>query len=604
MAAGLSPNSENIDRVGGGAYYRIPITASPEYVYNREDWMKLRDVLAGQKEVKRKGEFYLPRMGGMDDEDYVSYLARATFFNMTAQTQIGMLGQVFRKDPKIQNLPLKFKDAIRLRFTKDGAGHVAFAKTILSEQIAMGRFGVLVDAPAVATIEPTAFSIGYTCENIIDWDVKEINGVFTLTRVLLREFERDPNPGKSQLNPWLNNNTMPFTPASARGISDGGRARNLAAAKRVSYPSQYGNTYTYEVYYRELCLEPDGLGNWVYVQKVYKDDLQGSPLIFTPIIRGINLNFIPFKFFGSMSNSPSVERSPMLDIAELNLSHYRTYADLEHGRVYTALPVYYAPGGDADGAAEYYVGPARVWEVPKDSKPGILEYSGTGLKTLETALATKESQIASIGGRLMPGLNRVSESGNQTVLREANEQAVLLNCILTSNTGMSEVIRWWLMFLDVPMNTTESLAYNINQEFLSTPIGAREIRAIQLMYNDGLVGVEQLYDYLQRAEVVDAGTSLEDFAKMLKDPDSFLNSPDAQARQRGFADRKQELDQASQARELDMQQQEIDLQDREVTLMENAPPPLPPKPPAAGGAALPARPSGPVSPKPGKKKKV
>jgi hypothetical protein len=101
-----------------------------------------------------------------------------------------------------------------------------------------------------------------------------------------------------------------------------------------------------------------------------------------------------------------------------------------------------------------------VWEVPSGETPGILEFKGEGLKTLERALNEKEQQIAAIGGRLMPGMSKsTSESDNQSHLREANEQSLLLNVMMALEEGMTMLVRYWLMFRDVPLRQTETLRY-------------------------------------------------------------------------------------------------------------------------------------------------
>lgn len=602
MAAGQAPNSSNIQRVAAGVANSTGIVVHPEYIYWRPDWQKLRDVIAGSREIKRKTELYLRRMPGQDDAAYARYLERAVYYNMTAQTQTGMLGQVFRRDPVIKGLPPKFKDTVVAGFAKDGSGHVNFTKTVMSEALAMGRYGVLVDIDSQPAQLAKSFAVGYATENILDWTVEDVNGSYQLTRVLLREFERKVSNAANQQNPWIGARN----PSSPRGRAQTASVQTAATSRAGRQQgfvksSQYIEAYTYTTIYRELLLVQDeDTGNWTYIQNVYEEDPQTSPRqTFTPNVRGTNLNFIPFMFFGASSNGADVEKPPLLDIADLNISHYRTYADLEHGRIYTALPVYYAPTKDDEGAGEYHIGPDMVWETPADSPPpGIIEFHGTGLRALETALNTKEQQIAAIGGRLMAGA-KSSESPNQTILREANEQSLLLNAITATDAGMREVVRWWLMWRDVPLAQSGATRYLINRAFLSSPVGARELRAMQMMYDDGVVPVEIFYTYLLKAEVLDADVSEEDFVSMLENPNSFVNVPDASARQRGYSSRQQELDQVSVAREADMQQQEIELQEREVVLMENAPPPLPPKAPNPAGAALPARAGGPVPPRPG-----
>jgi len=568
--SGQTPNSTNISRVSRSNAQAQHLVVHPEYSYAAPDWRMLRDVLSGQREIKRLGKTYLPAMKGADTDDYAIYLERAVFYNMTAQTQNGMLGQVFRREPSIRHLPPKFKDAVR-QFAKDGTSVTAFTKTTMGEQIGLGRFGVLVDAPAtVVKGQAQSYAVGYAAENILDWTIDTVNGFFQPTRVLLREFARDDGAGPSRDNPWIG---LTSTQArKQRKLDEAARA----AGRPVARKSLTSDGYTYTTFYRELLLEQQDDGTWVYTQYLFREDPNSAPISSaTPVIRGKTLDFIPFRFFGASSTTPDVERSPLLDIANLNLSHYRTYAELEYGRLFTALPVYYAPGTDADGAAEYHIGPNMVWEVAQGSTPGILEYTGQGLKALETALQDKERQIAAIGGRLMPGSAKsVSESNNQTTLREANEQALLLNVIQACEAGMAWVIRWWLMFRDIPLAETADLRFEINQDFLSTPIGAREIRAIQMLYNDGLIPVDTLYEYLRKAEVISSDTTLEEFKKMLADKDSFLNNPDAQARQRGFSDRGQELEQSRIAREVEFEENKIDLaqqtQDREDEKLEIA----------------------------------
>lgn len=586
--AGQAPNSSNINLVASGIASGTSIVVHPEYQYWRPEWRKLRDVLAGQREVKRARDLYLRPMKGQDSEDYDIYLDRATFYNMTGQTLNGMIGQVFYRDPIVIGLPDKFKSPLRLSFGKDGSSHTSFCKAVVNEQIGLGRYGVLVDAPATSAKVPTSYVVGYAAENIMDWTIDEIGGVYQLSRVLLREFAREAIPSNSPQNPWIDGQDVRV-------------ARNQARAKFVRPVTRYTDAYTYSTIYRELCLEQQDDGTYVYTQYIYNEDTATEPAqTIVPTLRGQPLDFIPFQFFGATGNTPDVEKSPLLDIADLNISHYRTYAELEYGRLFTALPVYYAPGKDDDGAAEYHIGPNIVWEVPVGSEPGILEYKGEGLNALVTALNGKERQIAAIGGRLLAGAEKQgSESVGQTMLREANEQALILNVVQATEPGMAQIVRWWLMWRDVPLSQTEDLEYNLNRDFVSSKTGAREIRALQMLHEDGYVPIEILYNVLIKVEWLDPTTTLEEFQASLDDPKSFPNNPDAQARQRGFASRQQELDQTTVAREADMQQEEIDLAERQVIMQENAPPPVITAPKAAAPAGKgPRRPSGPKPSRP------
>ena len=543
--AGLSANSKNVSRTQSASLQAVHLIVHPDYDYWRRDWIMLRDCLAGEREVKAKRERYLSALKGQDQDDYNTYLERATYHNMVAQTQTGMVGQVFRREPLIRNLPDRYKSALN-RFAKDTTSHTLFAKTVMREQIGMGRFGVLVDAPREAGAGALrSYAVGYTAENIIDWDYETIDGEIQPVRVLLREYVRDD----------YNTPQKALSSAEARQ-----QRQEREAARRAGTAYQLRNNgslrlggHQFIVMFRELVLEETPQGR-VYRQYLFREDPTSAPVeVVTPPFRGNPLTFIPFKFFGATSNTPDVEKSPLLDIARLNISHYRTMAELEYGRLFTALPIYYAPALDSE-EDEYHIGPNTVWEIPDGQmQPGILEYKGQGLSALVDARKEKEYQIASIGGRFMPGTARSGgESDNQVMMREANEQALLLDVVQALEEGMSDVVRWFLMFRDLPLSQTEDLRYEIDTRFLSQPIGAREMRAIHLMYTDGIVPVDTLYEYLYKAEILSQTMTLEEFKTALQQDEQFLNAPNAQAKQRGFSDRAQELEQTRLAREQEM----------------------------------------------------
>jgi Domain of unknown function (DUF4055) len=512
----------------------LPAVVEPQYHYYRATWKKLRDCIAGELEIKNARETYLRRMPGMSDEEYAAYLERATYYNMTAATQKALTGQAFHRNPSITNLPSKFKDAVNVAFTRDGGGHIAFAKEVVTEVLAVGRCAVLVDASALPSSVPAPYVTLYTAENILDWTIETIDGVNKLTRVLLREFVRDAIPQGSTQNPWIG---KPI---------DSINARRKAQADLAGRPTRNTGAYTYRNVWRELLLEARDDGSYVYVQNIYDDtDPSGIPTeTFTPRVRGEVLGSIPFVFFGPSGNKSDCDRPPLADIADLNISHFRNSAEYEYGLKYCALPQYYSPLRDQDGSATYSIGPSVVWECPEGSTPGILEFSGQGLGAILTALKNKEASIIALGGRLTGAQVRGSESDGQAAVREANEASLLESVISATENGMAMVIRFWLLWRDVPLSATEGLTYQINLA-TTAAADARLLRSLQSLYERGAVGIDVIHNAVVEAGYLDPETTLEEFKASLADPANFPNQPDVAARQRGFADRQQELKQAA-----------------------------------------------------------
>jgi hypothetical protein len=74
----------------------------PDYDAALGDWLRARDVLAGEDAVKSAGEKYLPRLDSQSDEEFLAYRKRASFFNATARSAEGFVGLIFRRAPFIK----------------------------------------------------------------------------------------------------------------------------------------------------------------------------------------------------------------------------------------------------------------------------------------------------------------------------------------------------------------------------------------------------------------------------------------------------------------------------------------------------------------------
>src|SRR6478672_4884801 len=85
-------------------------TSHLSYEFSLADWLRVRDIIAGEDSVKAAGERYLPRIQSQTDEEYNLYRQRASFFNATARTAEGYLGLIFRRPPFIK-LPESFSSS-------------------------------------------------------------------------------------------------------------------------------------------------------------------------------------------------------------------------------------------------------------------------------------------------------------------------------------------------------------------------------------------------------------------------------------------------------------------------------------------------------------
>lgn len=503
MAATRSKSSIDALRAASG----LATYTHSDYQYYRPEWDMIRDAIAGERRVKERGPEYLPTLDVEYGGSYEAYKARAVFVNMVGRTVLGMVGTVFRRPLKTDKITKEDQKSV----TIDGISLNLFAKKLMLEVCAVGRVGVLVD---VQEGSDAPYLAEYVAENILSWRTSIINGREVLSYVLLREIT-DETP-----------------------VLDG-----------TLYDSQAGMvTGGLRARYRVLILD-----NGVYKQRVYSWATNDVNPTFAgkdykeiiPTRGGKPFDFIPMTIIGPLSPTPGVQKSPVYDITTLNMAHYRTSAQLEHGRFFTALPVYYVPVAPGQENQDYIVGPNTVWEVNGDAKPGILEYYGTGLKSLTDSLVEKEEHIAQLGGRIM-GIRpaATAESDNIFRMKQANEMSILLNVTESMSEALTTLMTWYLEWARKP---TKGVRVKLNQDFKALQVAARELRALALLYQEGILPIEPVFDALQAAEWLPDEMTFEEFREMLDDTDNFPHQPDVEAMHEGYPDATSRLvDQQSQ----------------------------------------------------------
>ena len=476
----------------------LPAWIHPQVAFWYSTWSLIRDCVAGEKQVKEAGTCYLPKMEGMETEDYAAFKARATFYNFTGRTMGALGGSIFRRQPVIEGLPERLAERLE-DVTKDGASLITFASYAAEEIFQTNHFGVLVDLPPEATTDPRPFIVGYQAENILDWDVGRHpkTGRFRLTRVVLREAEE-------------------------QRVSSADPRRMFAIYRELILEGEVYKQRVYRATDRDAELKPEDAGDFV-----------------VPTRREGPLDYIPFRVFGPFLKVIGCEKPPLEDIARLNISHYRSYAYLEHGRFFAGFPVFYSEedqGGDQD---PFRIGSSEVWIVKPGTKPGLLELNGQGLKFLVDALDQKEAQAASLGGRMI-GIRgqSVSESDNQLKLAERNEQALLLRIARSLDEGFTQVLRWWAWWSGTSPDEVAAIEITFNKDFLFDQAGAREFRAIHALYKDGVIPIEIVYGYLKKFNVIPDWMSLKEFTDSFSKLSSFPGDPDAKARKLGYPDAK------------------------------------------------------------------
>lgn len=466
-------------------------TEHPEYAAKKPQWQKLRDCAEGQEAIQRNGKQYLPKLSGQSEDDYKAYLKRTLFYGATARTIDGLSGMVFRKAPQIE-VPTGAKAWLN-DVTLSGLSITEFAEQIVDDSITVGRSGILVDHPS--TIEGTTvaqaeasnirpFLKHYSTEAIFNWKTESRNNAQILTQVRLWEWVELPGNYEFDVN--------------------------IRKQIRVLDLNEIGQ-------YRQR----------IFIEAIHpitrrKEWVQLGPDII-PLKNGVPLDRIPFYFIGVKSGTPSVEKPPLIDLANANISHFVSSADLEHGAHFTALPTAVITGhtddvGEGEETEEYRIGSATAWVFPNaETDVKYLEFQGQGLEALETRVRKKEEYMAFLGARMLSPDKKGVEAAETAEIHRSGEVSVLSSLAGSS----SDQIEKALTFMCEWGGQAGKVSFRLNNDFMATKMSPQELTALLQTWQGGGIAFDDFLDNLKRGEIVREDRTAEQIRQEVEDENPF-----------------------------------------------------------------------------------
>jgi hypothetical protein len=415
----------------------------PLYDDSKEKWTRVRDSYLGSDAIKSKGEIYLPKLSSQEKGEYDAYVMRSMYVNAIKNTVQGLVGAVMRINPVI-NAPDRIMELAQ-DITGTGVSLNDFISNMLSEQLLMGRQGVMIDR----TTE-RAYLSGYTTEQMTNW----MEDVIVLKETYLQQ---DLNDNYSQ---------------------------------------------SYEVQFRELLIDENG----EFLVRLWKDN-EGwsiSQEIY-PTKVGQPLDMIPFVAISGNELNMNPTQPPLMSLVDTNLSMYRTSADLEHGRHFTALPTPYVTG--IDGDSELRIGSGSAWILPdSSSKAGYLEFTGQGLQALEKAVEEKRSIMAGLGASLLQTQKNGVESAESLRLRQNSEASVLVGAVLSVQEGIGKALSIMAEWEGV----SGDIEVELNTDFVDTKILPEELTALMGAWQSGAISHETFLHNMKKGEILPVEVTVED----------------------------------------------------------------------------------------------
>lgn len=446
-----------------------------EYADALPGWRLVKRCVKGAREV-RKHDIYLPMPDPTDKSQenlarYEQLKKRAMFLNVTGRTRAGLLGAVFRKTAEL-TLPTEV-EYLKENASGDGTSLEQLSKKAVGECLDTGRGGFLVDYPKVQAAsgvssmadaaKQKALIHFYDAESIIDWDEQVIDGVKRLVYVNLQEcvsvFDAD------QLS------------------------REVEKQNRV-------------------LLLIDGQ----YVQRLYKEG-DPAPADSTPTDKdGKPFDHIPFSFFGSESNDADIDKSPLEDLADVNILHYGNSATVEEAGFISSQPTLFLT---TDISPDEFVklnpngmriGSRRGYNLGKTGSASLVQAKETQL-SLEL-MRDKQDQMVMIGARLV-----LKGGGNETAeaarIRYSSDNSILGTVAGNVSEALKRAILDAERFMIGEPNEKDTVFW-LNQAFFDEVMTAQDILAQVQLWQQGVIAKKDLRTNLRQSGTIEADRSDED----------------------------------------------------------------------------------------------
>lgn len=448
-----------------------------EYSDALPGWQLVKRCIKGPREVRKYNEYLpMPDPINLSPENLARYeqlKKRAMFLNVVGRTRIGLLGAVFRKTAEVE-LPAAIGYLLE-NASGDGSSLEQLSKESVGECLDTARGGFLVDFPKVVLPEgqtsltvaqastAQAFIHFYASESIVNWREDVINGVKRLTLVVLHE--------------------------------------------KINEPSEDGFEFVSKDQYRVLKLVDGRYEQWLYSENM-PDGEVSNPTDKT----GKPFDHIPFHFFGSENNDASIDKSPLEDLAEVNILHYGNSATVEESGFISSQPSLFITT-DID-PTEFvklnpngmHIGSRRGHNLGKSGTAIMLQANETQLA--RELMKDKEEQMLMIGARIVQQ-GGGAETAEAVRIRYSSDNSVLG----TIAGNVSEAIKLALFdaqrFMMDAVDEVKTVFW-LNQEFFDQVMDSQAIMAQVQLWQQGIIAKKDLRTNLRQAGVLESDRTDED----------------------------------------------------------------------------------------------
>jgi len=445
------------------------------------DWELVCDLNGGIRALLKRDSRYLPIEPAEDTQkDYLSRRRRAVLFNIFTRTLAGLVGMVFRTEPKLgADVPEMIRGREEAKgitalegwaenIDLQGAHWTVFAKELFTDAMRDGHTFIYVDMPpklppgATRADEQAAgrrpYWIGYSAAQALNWRSSQ--------EYRLINFQN-------------------------------------GATTRIST----GRQMLYQITFEECSTEPDGEygekdvkryrvlrpGYWELWEEVDVDTKKEYVLVGEG---ESSLSKIPIAVVYGRKTGMLTSKPPLLDLAHINIAHFQKYSDYSEG-LRMCIPQFCLKGVDATKDIAV-IGHHTFHVVRPDGDVWFAEPTGAGLEPQRKDIQDLEAQMARLGLAIMSPNSQAQpqKTATEVFANHIETDSDLATAARSLKDGLELALTFTAQYSD-PIATSGGSVEGLEIDQLT--LNAQEMQAYSGMQAAGQFSLQTFWEVLGRA---------------------------------------------------------------------------------------------------------
>ena len=436
----------------GAVVSESPFVRNLDVIAMMPDWGVMAAVTRGTNYIRDLSETYLPQEPREDQDAYTTRVDRSVLSPYTSRLIETAAGAILRKPIHIEGDQYWLDLAQNI----DGLGSSIneYARRALVSSLTFGHSAILIDYPpatgALNLAEERAmgrrpYFVHVDAPQIWGW--RKEDGTNRLLQVRIHDYDVRP------LNEF---------------------GEEQIEQMRVIYPGRY-DLYT--------------LG-----QEVVEFSETG----------GYSLNEIPLVPIYSNRRGLLISQPPLLDIANLNITHYQRQADLIHALHIAAMPTLVLEGWD-DTTGNATMGVNYAIAMQPGNKAYYVQADATSFDAQMAELQSLESQMSTLGVTRLFGQKFVAESAEAKRIDQAQSNSVLSIISQELESALNQAFAFAAQYVGM-----EPPEITIDRDFDYYRLIGQDVAVLTQLNEMGKISDAMLLEILRRGEVLPDNINIED----------------------------------------------------------------------------------------------